>query len=282
MFGVSSPETVVLTTLGALGLYGAVRYLLKRKNRDGETVNYGAVEAVGVTIAIYFVSQLFAGLLIGLLGGTMELDTEQLNSRLETDPAFQFLFILCIEVITVGLLYLFMKRRKIAWSLIGLVKPKIRDIGYALAGFGVYFAIYAFIVFNLVEALFPQVDTDQAQQLGFDTASSGPVLIFVFLSLVILPPLVEEILVRGFLFTGLRQRMHVFVAAIITSVIFAVAHLQWGSGAPLLWAAAADTFTLSMILVWLRQKTGSLWPGIGVHFIKNGIAFLALFVFKSV
>ena len=89
-------------------------------------------------------------------------------------------------------------------------------------------------------------------------------------------------MVRGFLFTGLTQKMNVVLAAIVTSIIFAAAHLQWGSGAPLLWAAAADTFTLSMVLVWLRHKTGSLWPGIGVHFIKNGIAFLALFVFKGV
>ena len=274
------PQSIVISILLAIGLYGIVRFFFKRKNAEGETVNYNPVEAVAITVAIYFVSQLVAGVVIGVLGGAMGLDTEQLNTKLDTDPRLQFLFILAIEAISIGLLYLFLKKRRTAWKAIGWVRPRFRDIGYALTGFAVYFGVYAFVIFNLLEQIFPQVDTDQAQQLGFDTATSGPMLIFIFLSLVILPPLVEEILVRGFLFTGLKQKMNIYIAAIATSIIFAAAHLQWGSGAPLLWAAAADTFTLSMILVWLRHKTGSLWPGIGVHFIKNGIAFLALFVFK--
>jgi membrane protease YdiL (CAAX protease family) len=277
-----TPEFVAITILSILGIYGAVRFFFKRKSDDGETVNWTPLEAICLTIVIYFLSQLLAALCIGVIGGVMGLDDEQLTEELRSNPAFQFVFILFVEALTLGFLYFFMKRRSTPWKAIGWVKPKPRDIGYTLLGFVTYFVIYAFIVFNLVEMLFPQVDTGQPQQLGFDTAISGPALLFVFLSLVILPPLVEEILVRGFLFTGLKQKMNVLVAAIVTSIVFAAAHLQWGSGAPLLWAAAADTFTLSMVLVWLRHKTGSLWPGIGVHFIKNGIAFLALFVFKGV
>lgn len=277
-----TPEFVTITILSVLGIYGIIRFFFKRQNAAGETVNWTPLEAIGITVAIYFLSQLVAGLFIGIIGGLKGLDDQGLVAELESNPGFQFGFILCVEVITLGLLYGFMKRRQTPWSSIGWVPPRLRDAGYTILGFIIYFVVYAFIVFNLVEMLFPQVDTEQAQQLGFDTSTSGVALVFVFLSLVILPPLVEEILVRGFLFTGLRQKMNVIIAAIVTSVVFAAAHLQWGSGAPLLWAAAADTFTLSMVLIWLRHKTGSLWPGIGVHFIKNGIAFLALFVFKGV
>lgn len=281
MFGMAIPELAVSSVLGGLGIYGLVRYFLKRTTKEGETVNWTPLEAVGITVAIYFVSQLLASLAAGIFAGFVGWDSEQLSNELEAAPGLQFLFIFSIEALTVFLLYKFMKRRKTPWKAIGWVPPKLRDVGYMLAGFGAYFAIYAYIVHTAVQLLFPQVDTDQPQQLGFDTATAaGPDLIFIFLSLVILPPLVEEILVRGFLFTGLKQKMNLISAALITSVIFAAAHLQWGSDAPLLWTAAADTFTLSMILVYLRHKTGSLWPGIGVHFIKNGIAFLALFVFK--
>src|SRR5262249_37045858 len=108
----------------------------------------------------------------------------------------------------------------------------------------------------------------------------GSALWLVFISLVILPPITEEIMIRGFLFTGLRSKLSLIKAGLITSVLFAIPHLQPGSGQPLLWMAGVDTFILSLILVYLREKTGSLAASIGVHAIKNFVAFLALFVVK--
>lgn len=275
-----NPQAIVLTLLGVLGLYGLIRFFARRSNTDKSTVNWTPFEAVSITIAIYFVSQILAGLGIGIIGGLMGMGSEQFASRLENSAGLQFSFIFMVEVISIGMLFVFLKKRNTLWRSIGWIQPQFRDISYALVGFGIYFAVYALIVFNIIRNYFPRIDTEQTQDLGFSTAAVGPELIFIFLSLVILPPLVEEILVRGFLFTGLKSKLPLLTAAIITSIVFATAHLQWGSGKPLLWVAAADTFVLSMVLVWLRHKTGSLWPGIGVHFIKNGIAFLALFVFK--
>ena len=41
--------------------------------------------------------------------------------------------------------------------------------------------------------------------------------------------------------------------------------------------AAATAFVLSLVLIYLREKTGSLWASITLHAIKNGVAFVALF-----
>jgi membrane protease YdiL (CAAX protease family) len=279
MFFGFNADSIALTVLGVISLYGFVRFFVRRKS-DGEEVNWTPLESIGVTLAIYFVSQLVAALAIGMIGGASGLDSDQLSAKLENSAGYQFAFVLFIEAFSIGMLYLFLKRRQTTWRAIGWVKPRFRDIGYALGGFAAYFAVYALVVYNLLTTYFPQIDTEQAQDLGFSKSTAGPELIFVFLSLVILPPLVEEILVRGFLFTGLRTKLPAIYAAIAASLVFAAAHLQWGSGQPLLWTAAADTFVLSMVLIALRHKTGSLWPGIGVHFIKNGLAFLALFIFK--
>jgi membrane protease YdiL (CAAX protease family) len=275
-----TPAEYILTGLGALGFYGVIRYFVRRKSVDHE-VNWSPLEAVGITIAIYFVAQLVAAVMAGFIGSSRGLNTDQINTVLENSAGWQFLMILFMEALTAWFIYLFVtKIRRTSLKAIGVVKPQMRDIAYALVGFATYFVIYAMIVFNVIERLFPQIDTGQKQDLGFSSSIAGPDLIFVFLSLVILPPLVEELLVRGFLYTGLRTKLPIIYAAIAASLVFAAAHLQWGSGNPLLWTAAADTFVLSMVLIGLRQKTGSLWPGIGVHFLKNGIAFIVLFVLK--
>jgi membrane protease YdiL (CAAX protease family) len=82
------------------------------------------------------------------------------------------------------------------------------------------------------------------------------------------------------LYKGLRNKFSFPVAAVATSLLFALGHLQFGSGAPLLWVAGLDTFVLSVVLCYLREKTGSLWPGIMIHAAKNAVAFSVLFLFK--
>ena len=272
-------QNIVLVILGARGFYGLVHYFVRRKNVE-KKVNWTPLEAIAITLVIYFASQIAAGIGTAIIASIAGIDTHELGDKLEASAVLQFVYVGLVEVLSLWALQQFMRRRNTSWRSIGWVKPKLRDIGYALAGFGVYFVTYAFVVYSLIKAYLPQIDTKQAQELGFSKASTGTDLIYIFLALVILPPLVEEILVRGFLFTGLKARLNLLPAALVTSFVFASAHLQAGSGKPLLWTAAADTFVLSMVLVYLRHRTGSLWPGIGVHFIKNGLAFVALFIFK--
>jgi membrane protease YdiL (CAAX protease family) len=75
--------------------------------------------------------------------------------------------------------------------------------------------------------------------------------------------------------------MKIVPAVILTSLIFASAHLPEGGAAGLLYIAALDTFILSLVLIYLREKTGGLWASITLHAIKNGIAFVALFVLHA-
>ncbi len=239
-------------------------------------ITWSPAAAIGVTIFAYFFSQVFGSLVI--IGAAILLKHDDWGHWTE-QVVPQFFYILLIESLTLGIVWLFLNRRKASFKLLGLTKPKWRDLGYAFIGFFTYFPLLI-AAMGLFKYLFPKVNTEQAQQIGFQGAH-GTALVVVFIGLVVLPPLTEEILMRGFLFTGLKSKLPVITAAIVTSILFAAAHLQPGSGAPLLWAAAVDTFVLSMVLVWLRQKTGRLWASIALHMLKNGIAFLSLFIFKA-
>jgi membrane protease YdiL (CAAX protease family) len=85
-------------------------------------------------------------------------------------------------------------------------------------------------------------------------------------------------MMRGLLYSSLRKAMPVVTAGVVTSALFAIAHLpEGGSGGPL-YIAALDTFVLGLVLVYLRQKTDGLWASMSLHALKNGIAFIALFL----
>lgn len=192
----------------------------------------------------------------------------------------QFVFIAIFEVITLLLLLTIMKFLRETWRSIGVKKPQLKSVlGYSLVGFGAYFILYLIVAVVAFELL--PIDTDQEQEIGFDRNVQGIDLLLIFLALVVLVPFVEEVIFRGFLYTRFRQAFSIVVSSVFVSILFGLAHLQLGTGNPPLWTAAIDTFVLSVVLVWLREKTGNIWSGVGVHAIKNGIAFYALFISRS-
>ena len=234
------------------------------KNRSSKLLTFVEVALTAATVLI--VPSLLVGyLLLGVIGG---MDIEQ--------TLLQFIYTVLVQGIVIVFVRWLMKRYGLTWRGIGVSKPGLRSIGWTLLGFGGYILAYM-LIFAAVTSVI-SLDTEQRQQLGFDTDVAGVRLLLVFISLVILPPLVEEIVFRGYLYTRLKRAFRVLPAALIISVLFSLGHLQLGSGAAPLWVAALDTFVLSMVLVWLREKTGNIWAGVGVHALKNALAFTSLFI----
>jgi membrane protease YdiL (CAAX protease family) len=93
--------------------------------------------------------------------------------------------------------------------------------------------------------------------------ASGPELLALVLLAVVVAPVTEELLYRGLLQTvllralGRRRRWLVIVAA---SLPFAVIHLS----AVTAWMLPS-LFVFGLVLGWLYERTGSLWPPILVH-----------------
>ncbi len=224
------------------------------------------IEATVTTFVLLVLPAFAAGYLFFAISGGLPAD----------ETIRQFIYVIIVELLILSLLIWLMKRFGLTWRAIGVLRPAPSALGWALLGFGAYLLAYMFI-FAAVNGLI-SLDTEQRQELGFDTGVGGIQLAFVFISLVILPPLIEEIIFRGYIYTRLRRAFKVLPAAIIVSILFALGHLQFGSGNALLWVAALDTFILSMVLVGLREKTGNIWAGVGVHALKNGLAFTSLFI----
>lgn len=242
---------------------------------------WGPPAALLVTLGSFFGSQLLIGIALGIYGSLRGWSGEVLNQQLRGSVITQFWYILGVELAALGLLWLFLHRRKAQPRDLGLKRPVFKDLGYAVAGYGVYFVLYL-VALALIHVLIPGLDVNQKQELGFSTYTSGPLLVLVFCSLVILPAVTEEIIMRGFLYTGLRSKLPKITAALLTSALFAAAHLPGGGSGGLLWVGAVDTFVLSLVLCYIRENSGSIVGAIGVHFIKNSLAFVSLFIFHVV
>jgi membrane protease YdiL (CAAX protease family) len=226
---------------------------------------------------VYFAAQFSASIFLVEVLRSLRWSKPRVDDWFANSVAAQFWFVLLAEALTFGAIWWFLRARKAGLRNIGLRRLHWKDIGFALLGFVSYFVVYA-VILSVVSNLVPSLNVSQPQDIGFQNATGALSLVLTFISLVILPPLVEEIVFRGFVFGGIRNKLPFVWAALGTSLLFASAHLQIGSGKPLLWVAAIDTFTLSMVLCYLRERTKGLWAGIFVHALKNGIAFVSLFL----
>jgi membrane protease YdiL (CAAX protease family) len=86
---------------------------------------------------------------------------------------------------------------------------------------------------------------------------------------VIFAPLFEELAFRGLLFAILRRKFRFMPAALISAVIFGVAH---GYGL----VGLLSVCWSGVLWAWTYEKTGSLLPGILAHAINNLLVCLAV------
>lgn len=264
--------SLAIAVLAAATLYSIYRWFSVRGEDIEEEfkLRWSPLEALSVTITVYFWAQFLAAIPLLAIWGQRAVNQETIGIKFATR--------LAVDIVTLGMVYAFLRRRLAKLADIGLKRPKVQDIGYIFAGYAVYFVTFFLLLKS--SKVIPGIDFDQKQELGFTPGAISAQTWLIFAGLVILPAITEEIVTRGFLYTGLRSRLNMVKAGLLTSILFAIAHLQIGSGNALLWTAALDTFTLSMVLVYLREKTGSLVASIGLHMLKNGIAFSLLFLLR--
>ena len=106
-------------------------------------------------------------------------------------------------------------------------------------------------------------------QVILERSKQAPLTIYATLfAAVFIAPFCEEVFFRGFVFPGLRRAMPVGWAIMLSSLLFAVAHADPGSFAVL--------FIIGLALAFLRWRTGSIWPGMILHMLNNGIGAVSI------
>lgn len=89
--------------------------------------------------------------------------------------------------------------------------------------------------------------------------------------LAVLAPIAEEMVFRGLLYGWLRGFLPFVLVAILTAVLFGAAHGEW--------AHAIAAGVLGLLLAFIRERSGSLWPCIAAHVANNLVAVGATAIF---
>jgi hypothetical protein len=165
--------------------------------------------------------------------------------------------------------------KKTSWQKVfGLDRGlRLNDIGLAVLLFGGYL-LTTVAVAAIISTFFTGLDLNQTQELGISDPQNVLQYVLIFITLAAIPPIFEELIFRGFMFKALRDQYSFWVSAVLTSLAFAIVHLQVNVG--------IDVFILSLFLCYLRERTGSLWAPILLHTAKNILAFLLLFVWHVI
>ena len=172
-------------------------------------------------------------------------------------------------VLTIGLPWWFLKKKTTRDELGLRGLPTWADLLIAPIGFAAVM-ILASILMAIMVAILPSVDWQQTQDVGFHGLYNFGEHLIAFICLVLLAPICEEIIFRGWLYGKLRVRLPAIPAMLIVSVLFGIMHGQWNVG--------VTVFAMSLGMCVMREFTGTIWAGVILHMIKNGIAFYALFI----
>ncbi len=253
---------------------------IKSDGNGLEKKYWGPITTILIAVLVFFSSQILVGVVLHAYIVLRHWPASTANWWLSDSVAGLFIETLLVESFVVLILYAFLKRKKISFQYLGLKgKFLIKDLTYTIGGFFSYILVY-FTAVSTLQFFVHGFNVSQKQNLGVPSYAQGGDLWLLFVMLVILPPIAEEILFRGFIYSSLRPKMNKIVAALITSILFALPHLfETSSG--LLWVAGCDTFILSMVLVYVREKTDKIWASMLIHALKNFIAFASLYLMHN-
>jgi membrane protease YdiL (CAAX protease family) len=136
-------------------------------------------------------------------------------------------------------------------------------VGWIAVAFAAFYVVT--LVWVAILGVSPD-DTKLPDELGVKDSTYA--LLAVAFLVAVVAPMAEEFFFRGFFFGALRNWRGPWPAAVITGLVFGAIHVGSAEAAFLLPLAF---FGFSLCL--LRERTGSLYPGVALHCMNNSLAF---------
>jgi membrane protease YdiL (CAAX protease family) len=167
----------------------------------------------------------------------------------------------CIYIIVVVVLIEIV--RHAGWSVkdyFALIAPTRRQMFLAVA------AGVAFLLIDNIVGLLDPAPPDPMAYLYFDKALAEGLLPLLWLNIILVAPVAEEMVFRGFLYRGWAQtRLGPSATVVLTAIFFGLIHPQYGRFGVISLAISG------LIMGWLRWRSGSLVLPILAHVTNNAV-----------
>lgn len=148
---------------------------------------------------------------------------------------------------------------------LGAVGLRPATKGWLMAGVvaGVLFTATGFVLVKALIGLAPAWSSMTQAPFHFGPATSWRAgAAFVVMTLMV-TPFAEEVFFRGFLYKWMKGHRPVWLAALVSSIIFGASHIVPHQ--------AVNAAVMGLALIWLYEKSGSIWPAILAHAVNNAL-----------
>jgi membrane protease YdiL (CAAX protease family) len=172
-------------------------------------------------------------------------------------PAHLLTLLLCWRIVTAG-------GRRPFWQTLGwswhtqFKRVHAVALAFLMIGFGF-----------LIEKILPHQETDLEKLLRMGTT----VRILLASLAVLTAPLIEEVVYRGVLYTGIERAWGKSAGIVLVTLLFAGGHFHQYRES---YAALVVITSLSLALTLLRAATGKLLPCVATHLVYNGLSAVFL------
>lgn len=219
-------------------------------------------------LGVFLATLLFTGNLIA-----MALYPSLAESSSSVDNTSMLMGGLITQLIPVGIACAFILPRMNVGEIFGISHPNIgKVILTGILGLVLIYVCMALINPILMPFLEKNLGKQELQapvQMIIDAKENNPaMLVILALLAVIVAPICEEFVFRGYLYGTLKRFSCSSFAVIISALFFAVVHAN-------LWAMV-PLFIVGVALAIIYEVSGSLWASILTHMLFNGVTTATL------
>ena len=193
--------------------------------------------------------------------------THLIEARFGDVPLFAFAAYTIGLIVALFILRYLLSRRHLGWRNVGVTGGLSGTA--VLYAFGGWFV--AFFLYYLVETILTRFGVRMFWNEGDFFALDTPWrVIGICLATLVVAPIAEEIIYRGYVLQALLAKFSPLLAAVLSSLIFASIHIGIGPG------MVIYLFLGAFIPAFLFIKFRSIYPCVLMHFLNNVVAYIVI------